>query len=464
MKFYNRRLELSELERINALSREGLHVTVITGRRRVGKTRLVEEFIKGRDHIYFFITRKGELLLLEGLANSVREKLGYSPRFADWEEALEYLITRVEGELVLVFDEFQNLSFGSPSAFSQFQKVLDSCMNQKGKHIILMGSYVSMMNRIFTGEKEPLFGRATEYIRLKPLGYKHVYEICRDLRFNQSDILTLYSIFGGIPKYYVMIGEQGLEGKDPLRIIEKAFYCDFPLLSEEVKNNLIEIFGRNYHTYFSILEAVAGGHNTMTLMSNRSGIKRDSISKYIQSLTNDFNILEYRVPVTERKGKSKKGRYFIRDEMTRFWFRFIWPNLTLIEQGNYRRVSEIVENGLPMLISDKVEALVRSALVEKGRCEVAGQWWNRRGDEIDVVGFDRRKGEILFVEIKWRNRRTGVDLCRGLIEKADLVDGGSFKRRFLLISKGGFTKAAESFMVENDIEFWNGKRLFKELI
>ena len=338
-------------------------------------------------------------------------------------------------------------------------------MNQKGKHIILMGSYVSMMNRIFTDEKEPLFGRATEYIRLKPLGYKHVYEICRDLRFNQSDILTLYSIFGGIPKYYVMIGEQGLEGKDPLRVLEKAFYCDFPLLSGEVKNNLIEMFGRNYHTYFSILEAVARGHNTLTLMSNTSGIKRDSISKYIASLVDDFSILEYRVPVTERKGKSKKGRYFIRDEMTRFWFRFIWPNLTLIEQGNYVRVSEIVEKGLPMLISGSVEALARSVLVEKGRCEIAGQWWNRKGDEIDVVGMDREKGEILFVEIKWRNRQAGVDICKALLEKAGLVDDGTFgKRRLLLISKGGFTKAAESFMVENDIEFWNGKRLFKELI
>ena len=375
MKFYNRHPELSELERINALSRDGLHVTLITGRRRVGKTRLVEEFIKGKQHIYFLITRKDEILLLEGLANSVREELGYSPSFTDWEEALEYLITRVDGDLVIVFDEFQNLSFGSPSAFSQFQKVLDGCRNEKGKHVILMGSYVSMMNRIFTGEKEPLFGRATESIRLRPLEYKHVFEVCRDLCFSEGEFLTIFSIFGGIPKYYVMIREQGLEGKDPLRVLEKAFYCDFPLLSGEVKNNLIEMFGRNYHTYFSILEAVARGHNTLTLMSNISGIKRDSLSKYIASLVDDFSILEYRVPVTERKGKSKKGRYFIRDEMTRFWFRFIWPNLTLIEQGNYRRVSEIVEMGLPMLISDKVEALVRSALVEKGRCEVAGQWW-----------------------------------------------------------------------------------------
>ena len=463
MKFYNRCLELSELERINALSSEGLHVTVITGRRRVGKTRLVEEFIKGREHIYFFVTRKGEPLLLEGLANSVREKLGYSPRFVDWEEALEYLITRVEGELVLVFDEFQNLSFGSPSAFSQFQKVLDSCMNEKGKHIILMGSYVSMMNRIFTDEKEPLFGRATEYIRLKPLGYNHVHEICRDLGFNASEVLTLHSIFGGIPKYYEIIKKKKLEGKDPLRILEKAFYCDFPLLSDEVKNNLIEIFGRNYHTYFSILEAVAGGHNTLTLMSNKSGIKRDSISKYLSSLTYDFNILEYRVPVTERKGNSKKGRYFIRDEMTRFWFRFIWPNLTLIEQGSYKRVSEIVEKGLPMLISESVEALAGSVLIDKGRCEIAGQWWNRRGDEIDVVGIGR--GEILLVEVKWRNRQAGVDICKDLLEKVALVDDGTFrKRRLLIISKGGFTKAAECFMVENDIEFWNGKRLFKELI
>ncbi len=430
----------------------------------MGKTRLVEEFIKNKKNIYFFITRKDSHLLLEGLSESIRESMGYSPSFADWEEALEYLFTQIKGELVIVFDEFQNLSFSTPSAFSQFQASIDKYKNEKGKHVIILGSYISMIKRIFTEHKEPLFGRADEFIDLKPLSFPTVHKICCDLGFNEDDGLVLYSLFGGIPKYYVMIQEQGLRGVDPLLIVRKSFFCQFPLLAGEIKSCLVENIGKNYHTYFSILEAVALGHNTLTGISEKSGIKRDSLSKYIGLLADDFDILEYRAPVTHDPRKSKKGRYFINDRMTNFWFSMIWPHLSMIEQGNYNRMSQIVKTELPSLIADSMEKLVRWLIAGTEQYDAVGSWWNRRGDEIDAIALDHSNKRMMILELKWRNRKTGVDACIAFLNRSDLIQKyGSYKKEFLFISRSGFTKNAEEILNEHNVKTWDGDELMKRL-
>jgi len=462
MKFYDRIGELDELERIHILCGHSTHFTVITGRRRVGKTRLVEEYIRGRRAIYFFVTKKEEGLLLENFSTSVRAALGYSPQFKDWEEAFEYIMTQVKDELIVVLDEFQNLSYGSPSAFSQIQKMIDRYKDTPEVHFVVLGSYVSLIKRIFMDKKEPLFGRADEFLSLGPLDFPVVLNITKDLGFSPQDAFVLYSVFGGIPKYYVMIEKQNLGERDVVDILGRGFFCDFPLLADEVKSTLIENFGGKYHMYFSILEAVASGNNTLTEIANKTGILRDSLSKYLAMLRDDFKVLEYLAPITDEVGKSKRGRYFISDELTNFWFKVIYPNLSFIESGNYSQVKTIVKRNLPILTGRATEGLVRWLVGREMGYERVGPWWNRKGDEIDLIGIDTGNKRILFGEVKWTNRKTGVDVIEALIGKTDIIDRyDDYHHDFLLVSKNGFTKAAMKLITSQGIIHWDGNDLIR---
>lgn len=231
------------------------------------------------------------------------------------------------------------------SIFTDFQKIFDKYKTKLNIHIIVAGSHITLINKIFSDNKEPLFGRATEKYILKPLLFKDVSEMLSEIKIlDIEEQIKWFIIFGGIPKYYIIAQEQGLEGKDIFFALKTLLFRDFAPLKEEAISVLSEEFGSEHQSYFSILEAVALGNSEMTTIANKSGINIKSISKYLGLLVKDFRYLDYEIPVTEEKPwKSKKGRYFLSDSFLRFWFRYIYRNRSEYEIGSYDTLVSKVE-------------------------------------------------------------------------------------------------------------------------
>ncbi|VVB86580.1 Archaea bacterial proteins of uncharacterised function [uncultured archaeon] len=447
MKFYNRKYELAELERVSDLCGKSMHFTIISGRRRVGKTELVKKFCSDKEHYYFFIGRKKPTLLLEELSLIAKTKINIFPTITKFDEWLEFLLANANKETVIFFDEFQNFKYVDESIFSDFQKIFDWYKNKLQLHIIVAGSHITLMNKIFSDSKEPLFGRATEKYVLKPLLFRDVAGMLAEIKITDiEEQIKWYSIFGGIPKYYVIAEEQGLEGQDILSALKILLLRDFAPLKEEAKSVLTEEFGSEHASYFSILEAVALGNSEMTTIANKSGINIKSISKYLALLAKDFGYLDYEVPVTEDKPwKSKKGRYFLSDNFFKFWFRFIYRNRSDYEIGNYDAIMDKVKQDFGSLIGREFEKISKEFLIEMDKSKnlpfhstKIGKWWHK-DEEIDIVALNEDKNEILFCECKWQNlsKKASIDILNTLKTKSGAVDWhvNDRKEYFGLIAK-----------------------------
>lgn len=437
MKFYNREYELNELERVWNLSDKSMHFTIISGRRRVGKTELVKQFCINKEHLYFFIGRKNQSLLLEELSSVAKIKIPQFPTIPKFDEWFEYLLTNLKKGTVVFFDEFQNFKYVDESIFSDIQKILDKYKNKLKVHLIVAGSHVTLMNRIFSDNKEPLFGRATEKYVLKPLSFRNIAGMLSEIGITDiEEQIKWYVVFGGMPKYYVIAEEQGLEGKDIFSALHTLLLRDFAPLKEEAKSVLAEEFGSEHPSYFSILEAVALGNSEMTTIANKSGINIKSISKYLGLLVKDFGYLDYVVPITEKKPwKSKRGRYFLSDNFFKFWFRYIYRNRSDYEIGNYGAIMDKIKQDFGILAGrefEKISCEFLSDLNTRKKLPAEftkiGRWW-QKDKEIDILALNDATKKIMFCECKWQDKVDVKKILAELKEKAKYVQWNNENRK-----------------------------------
>ena len=228
------------------------------------------------------------------------------------------------------------------------------------------------------------------------------------------------------------------------------------LLQDEVRQILINEFGKNYTTYFSILEAASLGKNTLKEISDTTDIPMNSLGKYLNELASTFDIIERREPLM---GGKKMGRYFIKDNTVRFWFRFVNPNISFLESGRYEIALEQTMAELPSFVGRVFEDIVTEIALDNlpFKASGIGRWWNRRGDEIDMVAVNRDAREILFGEVKWTNKTAGCGILESLKKKKDLVKwhNGERKEYYLVVSKSGFTPELREIMDSIGAIGWN---------
>jgi AAA+ ATPase superfamily predicted ATPase len=454
MDFKNRTNELQAIRNLQQLSEKHAHMLVMFGRRRVGKTRLI---IESMDSIYFFVDKKTSSLLLREYSDILKTELsGFVPEFSNWDDLVRFLFEySKENHLKIVFDEFQNFTYVDPAIFSIFQKYWDVYHVDTPILLVFVGSYIGLMKKIFINAKEPLYGRPTSRIDLKPLSYKYIRTICRDLGFtNEAEIIALYATFGGVPRYYQLIEDYGITTyEDAIRTL---ILSENAILKEEVKQILISEFGNKYTTYFSILEAVSFGKGTLKEISDTTGIEMKSLSRYLHDIVNTYEIIERRAPII--KG-TKMGRYAIKDQMVHFWFRFINPNMSFTESGKYDLVYDRIKTSLSSFTGPVFKQIARDIVFDNLPFSPLkmGAWWNRRGDEIDIAAIGEKPYRVFLGEVKWNSRPLGVNEIKKLLDKRILVDWYNNEREehFLMISKAGFTKSAKDFMNDNKIEGWD---------
>ena len=426
MKFYDREYELQELKRIRQLAfADHSHLTVVTGRRRIGKTSLIMKSVEQTPTVYLFVSRRNEAALCAEFVKQISSALGvYLPgtvvSFGDlFRTLLELATTR---SFNLVIDEFQEFFNINESIYSDMQRIWDIYSSKAHVNLIVCGSIYSMMTKIFKDRKEPLYNRQTRFMTVRPFTPTVLKEILAEYHpgYMAEDLLALYSFTGGIAKYVQLLIDAGATTKE--KMLDQIVKADSIFLGEG-KAILIEEFGKDYGVYFSILSAIARGKNS------RSEIERvvgREIGGYLTKLENEYEVIAKKQPLFE-KSSTKNVRYTIEDNFFTFWFRFIYKYSYMLEIENYESVKTIINRDYETFSGLMLERYFRRVLIGHQTYTRIGGWWDRKGEnEIDIVAEDELNNAATFFEVKRKARNINLDMLK---QKADtfLRATGEFK-------------------------------------
>lgn len=418
MKFYNRISELSELQRIQNLSfNDHSRLTVVTGRRRIGKTSLIMKSVKGLPTIYLFVGRKNEATLCSEFIPIIAQSLNtFVPsEIHTFRSLFQYLMELATNKSFnLVIDEFQEFYNINESVYSDMQNIWDTYRQRSKMNLIVSGSVYSLMQRLFQNKKEPLFGRADNIIKLSAFDLSTLKEIMRDYRpqSTNDDLLALYSFTGGVPKYVELFCDNNMLTMDEMIAFMVRENSPF---TDEGKNLLIEEFGKNYATYFSILSAISGGINTQPEIESVLGDK--SIGGQIKRLIEDYNIIVRQRPILAKEG-SQAVRYEIQDNFIRFWFNYFDRHRSLIEIKNFVGLQSIIKSDYPTYSGIMLERYFKQQFAESFQYRAIGSWWELKGkqNEIDIVALKLVKNLAVVAEVKRQKKNFKPEL---LTEKVD---------------------------------------------
>ena len=437
MIFYDRRDELAALD--SAFESPGSAFQVVYGRRRVGKSELLKQFCTDRPHVYFLAAQEAEPRQREKFVEQVAAHFDERvPRIDGWDDAFGYLGEKLTDErLVVVIDEFPYLVDENDSIPSYLQSFVDEQLSDTESMLVLCGSSVSTMESTVLGHESPLYGRRTGQIDLEPFSFAEARE---GIDYDFENAVRSYAITGGTPMYLLQF-----DYSQPLatNVREQILMPSAVLYNEP--EFLLRTELRNPARYLSILEAVATGHTTPNEIARATGIGSGPLSKYLQTLRR-LRLLDREVPVTASAKQSKRSRYGVADEFLRFWFRFVEPNRSGIQEVPGVVYEGTIEPALSDHVSRTFERVCREAVweaVRRGELDPYAEvgWWWYAEDEIDIVGLNPADDRILLAECKWTDEPVGHALVESLRATADRVRWGPPDRseRFALFSKNGFT-------------------------
>jgi len=439
MKFINRNEEFEILSRF--YKEDKFHFVPVYGRRRIGKTRLIQEFIKDKPAIYFLADSVAEQEQLKSLGREVGaffDDILAQRGFADWQQFFEYLKKNVRDRTILVIDEFPYLVNSNKAISSIFQKGIDQYLKDTGLFLILMGSSVGMMEREVLFYKAPLYGRRTGSLKMNELSFNSMKEFFPGK--GMEELVSIFGVIGAIPAYLEQLDPQ----KDIFGNIEELILNRGTFLSSEVEFILREEL-REPRNYFVILRSIAQGKRKVSEIINDTGFDKSLLSRYLEILRS-LGFVEKEIPVTEKHPeKSKLGLYRIHDRFFEFWFRYVFPNRSRLEIGKSKEVLRKIKENFDQYLSFVFEDVCRQhclELMKDGKMQFTsiGRWW-RKNEEIDIVALDEESKEIYFIEVKWSKKPVGIDILDDLRRKALLVEweSGERKEHFMLFSRSGFT-------------------------
>ena len=411
--FYDR---VQEMDRLKAIQQQAYNdcsrLVVLTGRRRVGKTslvcRLMQETEQDAPSLYFFVGRKTESVLVQTFAEEVRTRLNeFVPEGVSTMRGLMQLLLEIgrRRRFTVFMDEFQEWDNVNAGVFSDMQELWDKYKRETNICLIVSGSIFRMMEKIFKDEEQPLFGRDDCSIRLMPFTTRTICEILRDYKpdYSSEDLLALWTLTGGVARYIELLMNNGCTDVD--RMIHFACSSGDCLFVNEGKNILIQEFGKQYGTYFSILEQIACGDVTQGEIEAATGMK--SLGGQMKVLEENYGIIRKKRPIGAKEG-SQTVRFEIQDNFFRFWFRYMYRYAALIEIQNMQALERIMKEDYPVFSGFALERWFRQQLMESCRYQRIGGWWksggrNAKGNqddfEIDIVA-ETIEGEVEAYEVK----------------------------------------------------------------
>ncbi len=425
--FVNRRNELSSLE--NSYEREGFEFVAVTGRRRIGKTRLLEEFARDKRAVFLRCEDRKWRYNLDKLNRIIGEFFDIPPPgFGSFRDCFDYIVKRDEN-VVIIIDEFSYLVKNN-EILGEFQGIVDGILKDKNTDLILSGSAVSMMKKRVLGKSSPLYGRTTAQLNLRPLAFSDLMEWFDGTRI--EDIVRIFGVCDAIPKYL-----EFFRGEDVNQEIIQNLFSPDAFLFREPKL-LLEEELREPETYYQLLEAISLGHTRTTDIANHCYMEAKDISSYL-SILMDLGFVEKEKSILSRK--KKRGLYRIRDNFFNFWFRFVSPYFVEIESWHAEGAVEEFERFFDQYLGQIFERVCIQFLNSGTEYNRSGRWWHR-GDEIDLVALNESENKILFGECKWSKNKVGIKLLDSLKEKSERVRWKNRKRieEYALFSRAGFTR------------------------
>ncbi len=426
--------------------RDGFQMPVIYGRRRVGKSRLIREFCRGR-RVFFYVgleqSREAALTsfseaLLTQLPSPVSEMI---TAFPDWTKAFHYLTEYAAKErLIVVIDEYPYLAKSDPSVASILQFVIDSEWKQTQMFLILCGSSMSYMEEEVLAYKSPLYGRRTAQMKIQPLRYWESIRFFRDWAWEEQ--FYAYGICGGIPQYLEVFSRY----KDLKEAVIAELLTPSGQLFEE-PTSLIKQEMREPALYNSIITAIAHGASKLNEIATAVHKESRELTTYLRALLS-LELIEKITPIGDKS--KKKTIYKLSDKLFRFWYRFIPECIPMISLGlSDEAWTLFIKPGMTEYFGRIFES-VSIQFIQKCTAERKfdvlytsfGTWWGtnqhlKREEEIDVVAIAEQN--ILVGECKWRKELTGMDTLKTLQARADLI-AGERQITYYLFSRSGFTQ------------------------
>lgn len=408
MKFYNRESEILILAEANEFSKKQAQMTVIMGRRRVGKTRLILKSVENQKYIYFFVSKKNEALLCNDYVDKIKNELNIPiyGTIQSFREIFGLLLNYSKtNAITLIIDEFQDFNTVNASIFSEMQNLWDQHKHESKMNLIISGSIFTIMKRIFEDQKEPLFGRATTKIELQPFNIETLKNIISDhyTNYTNKDLLAFYAITGGVARYVEYFADKN---KLSLNKIITEFIHPHALLLNEGKSQLIEDFGKEYGTYFSILSLIAMGK---TSRQEIESILQKNIGGYLNLLENGYSIIQKHKPIFSKPG-SHNVKFFIKDNFLSFWFHFIYTSESALAINNFDFVKSKVLSQFDEYSGKILEKYFINKLADTGKYDKIGQYWEKGNkNEIDIVAINSLKKEALIGEVKLNKKKINLE-------------------------------------------------------
>ena len=453
--FIGRKKEMNTLN--SHYANDGFSFFCIYGRRRVGKTELIKEFINDKKAIFFTGVEDTKEVSLALFSNVIHECLYNSKSKASYSDFKDAFIDIYESskkeKLVLVIDEYPYLARSYPGISSLLQVEIDHRLKDTNLFIILCGSSMSFMESQVMGHKSPLYGRRTGQIKVLPFDYKTSAEFYPKKKAEENAIL--YSITGGIAKYLQLF----CNNKKIDENIVSNFFDSNALLFEE-PSNLLKQELREPALYNSIITAVAKGASRVNVISTKTGLDSAACVKYLSNLV-ELGIIKREIPIMERE-TSRKSIYRLDDGMFRFWYMFVYENLSRIQLGFGEHVYNDIKPQISEFMGEAFEQICKDYIWNTKHpfsISKIGRWWgnnpiSKSEQEIDLIAIDSNNSKAIFCECKWRNKKMSGDVLDDLIGKAGMFE---FKEKYyMLFSKSGFTtdikKRAGSEVILVDFE------------
>lgn len=439
--FVGREAELEYLnKKYNGTNAE---MVVLYGRRRIGKTELIREFLKDKDFVFYAASEVDDYEQLKRFSKIIKDKMGLENidvSFDSWDDLFKSIKKiKVKDKLVVAIDEFPYMVNGNKAIPSLIQNLWDHELKDLNVFFIFTGSSVGIMLDDILGSNNPLYGRITGSYKLDELSIWDLKSFFPD--YSQEDIITTYSILGGVPQYLLCF-DPGLSVEDNIKgnILEKGVF-----LYDEVQM-LMKQELREATTYFTILEAIAMGNTKLNQIHQMTQIEKTKITTYLGRLIH-MDLVEREHPVTEKLKKKvnvQSGLYQLKNNYFRFYFRYLFPSNSLLElkavEGVY---NNIIKNDLNVHVSQVFEKICIDYVMQRniaGKLPVfamnCGRWWHKQ-EEIDIVAFDSAN-RYVFGECKWRNEKVSVKILEDLKAKINRNFSKAETAKIFLFSKSGF--------------------------
>ncbi|WP_217515216.1 ATP-binding protein [Vibrio metschnikovii] len=422
-KFYNRQKELKALQTVSEqIVKTKGQLSVMVGRRRVGKTRLLNEAFQQENtqFLYLFISRKSENSLVAEFAEIINSELGvkfFQPQ--SLRDIIEFLLDYTKQKpLTIIIDEFQDIDIVNPALFSDIQNLWDANKRDSMMHLVCCGSLYSMMTKIFKGKDEPLFNRDDRFFKIQPLQPSYIAEVMKDHdQFDAENMLRWWCLSGGIPKYLEWLTRFSAENDD----LFEAVISEFSPLIKEGTHRLVEDFGSEHRIYFDILGAISKGNTSRARIENFLGM---SVGVHLEKLDEVFDVITKKRPISSKEN-SRDIRYSISDPFLNFWFRFIHANKSAVEMENYEYIRRYIERDFTVYSGLELESLFVAILVESKQFGKIGGYWDAKGhNEIDIVAINDLDKKILIAEVKRQQKRYSeaklIEKSHCLLQKLNL--------------------------------------------